>query len=98
MPGTGGGSEPGFEVAAQAGESRRQLPVAVDRGVVECRRFALQDHQEMPGVEDLLAPTVAARVRGDDLAVGHDRDAIDVALDGHGSEGPAPGHAVAVAV
>lgn len=98
VPGAGGGPEAGLEVAAEDGERGGELPVAVDRGVVERRRLAFQRHQEMPGVEHLLASAVAARVRGDDLAVGHHRDALDVPLDRHGAERPAPGHAVAIAV
>ena len=33
-------SEPAFEVAAEVGERGRELPVAVDRRVIERRRFA----------------------------------------------------------
>lgn len=41
LTGAGTWSEAGFEVAAEVGERRRQLPVAVDRSQVERGRFAL---------------------------------------------------------
>ncbi len=84
LPGPRAWSEPRFEVASKRGVRGRELPVAVDRGVVERRRLALQSHQEMQGIEQLLAAAVAPLVRGNDLPVGHHLDVIDVALHGHG--------------
>ena len=90
--------QPGFEVATQLGERRRQGPVAVDRGVIERRRLALQDREKMQGIEHALAAVVAAPMPRNDLAVGHDVDAIDVALNCHHAERPTPWHTVTVAV
>src|SRR6185312_16575344 len=78
--------ESSFEVASQVGERRGQLPVTVDRSVVERRRLAWQNRQEMPRIKQLLAAAVAAWVRGDHLSVSDNFDTIDVALDRHSAE------------
>lgn len=49
MAGTNCDHEPGFEVAAEVGECGRELPVAVDRRVVERGGFAFQNHQKLQG-------------------------------------------------
>lgn len=91
-------SEPGFEITAEIGICCRELPVAVDRGMVERRRLAFQNDQKMQRIEHFFTAAIAPPVRGDDLAVGHDLDAIDVALNGHRTERPPPWHTVTVAV
>jgi len=98
VPDSGTGSESGFEVAAEIGERSGELPVAVDRGVIEGRRFAFQNSQKMQGIEHFLAAAVASSVAGDDLPVGHHRDAIDVPFHRHDAERPTPRYAVTVAV
>ena len=98
LPSAGAQAEPLFEVAAQLGEGRRQVPIAVDRGVVQGGRFALQHHQEMQGIEYFFAAAIAARVRRDLLAVGDHGDALDVPLYRHRPEGEPPRDAVIVVV
>ncbi len=98
LAGAGTLSEPGFEVAAEIGERCRELPVAVDRSMVERGRLAFQNDQKMQRIEDFFAVTVAPLVRGNNLAVSHDHNAINVALHGHRTERPAPRHTVTVAV
>jgi hypothetical protein len=87
-----------FQRRPQFAEDGRQLPAPEDVGVVQRRRPALQSAEVMLRVEDLLVLAVAARVRGQDLAAQHDRDAVDVALDRHRLEGGGARRAVAVVV
>jgi hypothetical protein len=98
LAGAGALSEPGFEVTAEIGEYCRELPVAVDRCMVERGRLAFQNNQKMQRIEHFFAVTVAPCVRGNNLAVGHDLDVIDVALHGHRTERPPPRHTITVAV
>lgn len=98
VPAAGANPEPLFERVPQGGERGRQVPIAVDRGVVQRRRLLLQHRQEVQRIEDLLAMPVAASMRRDHLAVGDDHDAIDVPLHTHAAKRPPPRHAVAVVV
>src|SRR5207244_3170287 len=98
VPGADTGAETLDEGRTQRGEHRWQSPVAVHGSVVECRRLAFQNPQEVERIEDLLAVLVAPRVRGERGAVADDLDAVDVALDTDGAECPPAWHAVAVAV
>ena len=83
LPGAGAETEPLFEVAVQVGERWRQVPIAVDRGVVQGRRFALQNHQKMQGIEHFFAVAIAASVRCHLLPVGDHDDALDVPFHRH---------------
>lgn len=98
LAGTGRGAVAPLEVAAQLAEHGRQLPVAIDVGMVQRGRLAAQRHQIVQRIQHLHAVGVAARVLSDDLVAGHDGDAFDIALHGHGAESIRPRHAVAVAV
>jgi hypothetical protein len=98
LAGAGAGSEPGFEFAAEIRERCWELPVAVDRGMVERGWLAFQNDQKMQRIEHFFAVAVAPPVRGNHLAVGHDLDVINVALHGHRTERPPPRHTVTVAV
>ena len=98
LPGAGAETEPLFEVAAQVGERWRQVPIAVDRGVVQGRRFALQNHQKMQGIEHFFAVAIAASVRCHLLPVGDHDDALDVPFHRHRAEGEPPRDAVTVVV
>ena len=51
-------SEPGFEVAAEVGERGRELPVAVDRSMIERGRLAFQNRQKMQRIEHFFAAAV----------------------------------------
>jgi hypothetical protein len=83
---------------AQFAEHRRQLPAAKDVGVIQRRRPALQAAEVVLGIEDLLVPAVATRMRGDHLAAEHHVNAVDGRLDGDGLESSRARHAVAVIV
>lgn len=87
-----------FQGAAQLGKHRRQLPVAVNVGVVQRRRFARERHQVVQRIQHLLIVPVRAAVLGDDLAPRDDRDVPHVGLDGHTLKGIDARHAVLVAI
>ena len=89
-------AEPLFEFGPQLGERGRQLPVAVHRRVIEGRGLPLQNHEKMSRIEDFFVRPVTPLMRGDHPRVGDDLHVVDEALDGHGAEGPASRHAVAV--
>jgi hypothetical protein len=61
------GAEPAFEGLTQFGEGGRQLPIAVDRGVIQGSRLALQNGQIMQRIKDFFAFAVAAAVPRDYL-------------------------------
>ncbi len=96
--GAGAETEPFLQGSTQRGERRGKRPVAVDRRVIERGRLAFQNSQEVQRIEHLLGAAVAPGVRRHDGPVAGHFDAIDVPLHGHGAEGPATRHAVAVAV
>lgn len=98
VAGTGAEAMMIFEMSAKLGERGRQLPVAVDRGMVQRRWLRLQNHQEVQRIEHPLVPFVTPSVGGDDAVVGDDLDAVDETLDGCRAEGVAPRHTVSVAV
>lgn len=98
MPGSNLYSEPAFEGLTKFGEHHRQLPVSVDRSVVEGGGPAFQRPQEMKGIEDLLPAPVTASVGGDGCSIADDFHAVDVSLHAHGSERPPTRHAVTVPV
>lgn len=79
-------------------ENGRQLPATEDLGMVQRRRPTPQRVQVVPRLDDLLVAPIRARVAGDDLALTNHVEALDVDLDGHGLEGGAARHAVAVGV
>lgn len=83
---------------AQLLEDGRQLPAAKDLGMVQRRRPTPQRVQVVPRLDDLFVAPIRARVAGDDLALTNHVEALDVDLDGHGLEGGAARHAVAVGV
>ena len=85
-----------FEVLAQPGEVRRELPVAVDFRVIQTGRFPRQRRQVMERIEHLLAFFIRPLVPGDHLAVRDDYDLIDVGFHRDGGEGVSPRHAVSV--
>ena len=89
---------PRFQCLPQPRERFGQLPVAQHRRVVQRRRPSLQRRQVVQRVEHLLVAAVAACVPRHHLATLHHLDAVDVAFDGHGSEGARPRHAVAIAI
>ena len=87
-----------FEVLPQLAEDGRQLPAAVDVGVIERRRLAAQADQVMERIEDLLALAITARMAGDALAVRDNLDVFDISLDRHLAKGPGARHAVVVVI
>jgi hypothetical protein len=87
-----------FEVLPQLAKNGRQLPAAVDVGVIERRRLPAKADQVMERIEDLLALAITARMAGDALAVRDNLDVFDVSLDGHLAKGPGTRHAVIVVV
>ena len=88
-----------FQVLPQLGEDGRQLPAAIDVGMVEGGRLRAQAGQVVEGIEDLLAFAVAARVAGHALTlIGDDINVVDVGLDGDLAKGESTRHAVAVVV
>ena len=70
----------------------------LDSVEVEGGGASTQGGQVVDRIENLVALAVAAGVEGDDLPVGHDRDAIDVPLDGYGPESIGPRDTVTVVV
>lgn len=87
-----------FELLAESVEDRRQLPIAIDRGMVQRRRSTPQRHQVVDRVQDPFVALIAAFVTGDDGITGHELDAVDVGFDRHRLEGVATWDAVAVGV
>jgi hypothetical protein len=87
-----------FQVLPQLAENGRQLPAAIDVGVIERCRLAAQADQVMERIEDLLALAVTARMAGDALALGHDLNMFDVRLDRHLAKGVTTRHAVVVVI
>jgi hypothetical protein len=98
MAGAGLGTVLLFQGQTQVAEYGRQLPLAVDIGVIESRRLAPECHQVMQRIKDLHPWCVRARVMSDDLTAGHDLDMMHVTFDGHGLERKATRHAVAVPI
>lgn len=98
LPGPGLYSQSLGESCAQLGKHGRQLPVAVDRCVIESGRLVQQRAQEMKGIEDLLPTPVTSRVSGNRCPTTDHFDAIDIPLHTHLSERPKAWHAVAVAI
>jgi hypothetical protein len=98
LPGAGRGTVLSFQTGSQLGEHRRQLPVAIDVGVVQGRRFAAQHHQIMQRIQHLHALFVTTWMTGDDLVAGHDLDVLHVTLHGHRGERVGPWHAVGVVI
>ena len=96
VPPAGAGSVAGFQLVTELTEARGQVPVAVDRGVIQRRRPPRQGDKVVVRVEDLLAATVAAWMLGHDLASGHDGDVSDIGLDRDRLESLGVRHAVAV--
>jgi hypothetical protein len=87
-----------FQVRTQLPKQRRQLPIAVNPGMVECGRPAPQAGEVVQRIEHLLARGIRASMPRDHLVGGHHGHGIDVALDGHRLKGPRARHAVGVAV
>jgi len=98
VAGTGAHTMLVLQRATQLAEYRRQLPVAVDVGVVQRRRLAPQRHQVMQRIEDLLAVAVGTTMVGDYLPARHDRDAGHICLDAHLLKGVHARHTVAIAI
>ena len=88
----------GFELLAELAEDRRQLPIAIDRGMVQRRRSTAQRHQVVDRVQDPFVALIAAFVTGDDGIAGHELDAVDVGFDRHRLEGIATWDAVAIGI
>lgn len=91
LAGVRAGGEVGFHQSCREDDS-------VDRRVIERRRPTRQNVQIMRGIEDLLLPSIRARMAGRDLAGSDDLDVRDVALDRYGLESVDARHAVAVIV
>jgi hypothetical protein len=87
-----------FEVLPQLAEDGRQLPTAVNIGVIKRRRLAAQADQVVDGIENLLALAKTARMAGDALAVRDDLDVFDISLDRHLAKGKGTRHAVIVVI
>lgn len=87
-----------FEVLPQLAKNGRQLPAAVNVGVIERRRFPAKADQVMERIEDLLALAIAARMAGDALAVRDHLDVFDISLDRHLAKGPGTRHAVIIVI
>jgi len=85
---------PIFQPRSQFAERRRKFPIAVDVRVIQRSRASGERHQVMQRIENLVAVGIAANVRGHDLIVVYDLNAIDVALDRHGLESNVPRDAV----
>lgn len=83
MAGAGTRAMLALQGPAQLREYRRQLPIAVDVGVVQRRRLARKRHQIVQRIEHLLIVIVRAPVPRDDLAAGHDLHVPHIRLDGH---------------
>jgi len=98
MAGAGAWAMLVLQGATQFAEHRRQLPVAVDVGVIQCRRLARQRHQIVQGIEHLLVVPVGAPMVSNHPAGGHDVHVGHVRLDGHVLKGVHARHAVAVAI
>ena len=98
MAGAGAGAMLVLQGATQFAEHRRQLPVAVDVGVIQCRRLACQRHQIVQGIEHLLVVPVRTPMVGNHLAASDDVHVRHVRLDGHTLKGVQARHAVAVAI
>src|SRR5579872_1020590 len=52
-------SEPHFEVAAQFGERGGEMPIPVERRMIEGGRLALQNREKMQRIEHFFAAAVA---------------------------------------
>ncbi len=87
-----------LQLRAERGEARRQLPVAEDRCMVQRPGLAVQRREVVRRLQHHRRLADATPVRVDGLAVRHDHDPVDGALDADRPEGVLPGHAVAVAV
>ena len=98
MAGAGAWAMLVLQGATQFAEHRRQLPVAVDVGVIQCCRLARQRHQIVQGIEHLLVVRVRAPMVSNHLAGGHDVHVGHIRLDGHVLKGVHARHAVAVAI
>jgi len=87
-----------FQIGAQLGKQRRQLPATEDVGVVQCSRLAVQRFQVVLRIEALLVLPIRARMPGNHLAAGHHLDVVHVALDRHRLKGGRARRAVAVVI
>ena len=66
--------------------------------MIQGRRPATEDRQVVLRLHDPFAAGVTAGMTGNHAGAGHHLDPIDVRLDRHGLEGPAPRNTVAVGV
>ena len=99
MAGSGRQAESGFQIAAEACEGRRQLPVTVDRGMVQRGGFSLQNDEKMAGFQHPFVLGVTPGMgRHHGRSFGDDVDSVDIPLHGHVPKRPPPGDAVTVAV
>ena len=87
-----------FQLGPERGEARGKLPVAKDRRMVQCSGLLAQRREVMDRIENHGLFLEGSFVRCDDLAVRHDHDLVDVALDRHHLEGKPAWHAVTIAV
>ena len=86
-----------FQFGSQKSEAGGQVPVTKDRRVVQRSWLAGERCQEVDRLKDHLLQ-FRPLVRGNDLALGHDRDLGDIAFDCHGLEREFAGHAITAAV
>lgn len=94
LPHSGAVAMPFFQPGSQFAKHRRKLPIAVDVGVIQCRRTSGKRRQIMQRIKNLVARFITAFMRGHHLIVIDDVNAIDIALDRDGLEGRRAGNAV----
>ncbi len=87
-----------FELLAELAKDRWELPIAIDRGVIQRRRPTTQRHQVVDRVQDPLVALVAAFVTGDDGIAGDELNPANVSFDRDRLERVATRDAVAVGV
>jgi hypothetical protein len=72
-----------FQFRPKSGEACRELPVAEDRRVVQRTGLAVKRREDVERVEDHRLLVQGSCMGRDDLPLGDDHDAVDVALDRH---------------
>jgi hypothetical protein len=97
-PRAGTRSEMLFQLGPERGEARRKLTVSVYRSVIQCTRLVAQGWEVIDRFKDGQPRLHGPFVSRHDLAAGHDRDPIDIALDCHQLEGKRPWNAVPIVI
>ena len=94
MPSSRLGPVPRFQTLTQLLKHGRQLPPAIDIGMIQGSRSTIQGGQVVQRFEDLTARLVAARVSRHHLAGDDDLDAVDIGFHGCRLKGTTLWHAV----